>query len=688
MTITRRPFGIGGGGKADPGLNLINAADHGAAGNGTTDDTADLASAMDAANAAGAALFLPSGTYLCGAISKSYAPRIYAVPGTVTILASAASGWLWSFAGSIGSSVSVTANVDRGDYQIAVSSTDGLATGDLIRISDGQASYAAQATRTQGQTVEIASVDSATTLTLTDPAYASFTTAAAAVIQKVTAPAGTRVSGIKFVNTNPAATVGLLRLTYLRDVEVDAHSVGAGAAGVRLEHCHDFRVNMTCERHFDGGAGQFGYGVEVNGACAHGQINVRANRVRHAVSGSGIDNTPGEPVNIRVSGVAHGTTGQAWDWHAQGSDILFENCAAYGSRSFGFALRGRRQHVQGGIVQGGYGGVWLFEAANDNRIAGVRISDIADTDGGDTSGSGGRGIRVAAGTGGLTVTGCELVNIARDGIVLNSTGTDVVIEGNLFRNVGRAGAAGNRSAIHAVGALTRARIRDNTVQDNQGTKTTLAAVTLDSASTDTLIRGNDVAAGITALTGSGAASAVTRTSVVDRVTAWLPSGAKQSTIPGGRTTALSSGGVLVSGRLTLAGGIVLPAGETISSISFVAGGTGASAPTNQWFCLIDQALNVLAMTVDDTTAPWSFDSVKTLAISGGYTPVVDTPVYLGVVVVATTVPTLQQVGVSSAAARVAPIMAATANTGLTDPASLASVGTLTALPNLAYGWVS
>lgn len=676
-------------------LTVRDPAYGGATGDGSTNDTAAISAAMDAANAAGRALFFPAGDYVCGSITKTYAPRIFAVPGTVTIRAANTSSYTWTFTGALGSTVALTANVALGASVLTMGTTAGFAAGDLVLVGDDQASYATQSTRKRGQLAQVASVDSGTTLTLVESLYAPMLTASSAFLAKVTAPDRARISGLRFLNTNAASTGGFLRCTYLRDVTIDVDGEGSGAAGIQLNHVYDFRVRTTARSYYDNvGSSQFGYGVECAGACAHGQVDVHAVKVRHAFTCGGIDSTTGEPVDIRVTGAAHGTTAQSWDAHAQGSDITFVDCQAYGPKSYGFALRGKRQHIQGGVVQGGYGGAWLFEQPVDNRIAGLRVSDAAASDAADSSGAGGRGIRVGVATSGLTITGCELNNVARDGILIEAASSDVTISNNLIRNVGQVAVSGHRSAIHANAALTRARIAGNVVTDNQGSITTVAGITLDASSIDVSVRDNDVQTGISVLTGTGAASAVVRTTFVDSITPWLPQSATAaasiaSTLPGGRVGDLQSGGVLVSGRLTLAGGIVLPANRTISQISFLSAGTAAVTPTNQWFCLVDQSLNVLAKTADATTAAWGADALRSFSISGGYTPVVDIPVYLGIVVVAGTVPTLRQVGITSLATGKVPILAATADTGLTNPASLgATTGALTALPNLAFAYVS
>jgi hypothetical protein len=476
------------GGGVTTGLSV---KDYGALGDGSTVDTTAISAAMDAANTAGAALFFPPGDYVCGSISKTYALRAFAVPGTVTIRATNTSSWTWNFAGSLGTPTLVTTNAVRGAYALVVASTTGLAVGDIVLVGDDQASYASQSTRKHGQTAAIASIDSGTTLTLQEPLYAGITTASNAFVAKVTAPDRARISGLRFLNANAASTGGFLRFTYCRDVVVDFDGEGSGGPGIRLEHVYDFRVRAVARNYYDNaGSSQFGYAVEVNGACAHGQVNVHALKVRHAFTCSGIDNAYGEPTDIRVTGVAHGCSAQSWDAHAQGSDIVFADCLSYGARSYGFSLRGRRQHVMGGIVQGGFGGVWLFESAFDNRISGLRISDI-DSSGLDMSGAGGRGIRAQSSAIGLTITNCELVNIARDGIRIDLTGSDVSIMNNIFRNCGQQSGAG-QSAIHFAGVVTRGRIVGNSISDNQGSVTTDAAVMLDATNVGLTLRDNDV----------------------------------------------------------------------------------------------------------------------------------------------------------------------------------------------------
>ncbi len=173
--------------------------------------------------------------------------------------------------------------------------------------------------------------------------------------------------------------------------------------------------------------------------------------------------------------------------------------------------------------------------------------------------------------------------------------------------------------------------------------------------------------------------------------AWAPANVIAETFARSGVTN-NSIGILSTGRLTVCGGAVIPANRTVTNISFISGNTALSAGTNQWFCLIDQALNVLAKTADDTSTAWSANTVKTLALSATYRPSVNTPVYIGIVVAAATPPTLAGPVISntsSAVHSIVPMIAASSTTGLTNPASLgATAAALTQVAGQGYAYLT
>lgn len=167
---------------------------------------------------------------------------------------------------------------------------------------------------------------------------------------------------------------------------------------------------------------------------------------------------------------------------------------------------------------------------------------------------------------------------------------------------------------------------------------------------------------------------------------WTPGSNSIETIPG--IQAATNLAALSSGRLSLVGGIVLPAGQPITNISFMSATTAAGTPTNQLFGLYRQSDRaLLRSTTNGTTGAWAANTVKTLALTSTYTPNEDTPIYLGIMVTATTVPTLLGASATVAANTIAPAKHGTSNTGLTtslpDPANALSV-----VANNPYGYVS
>jgi len=124
--------------------------------------------------------------------------------------------------------------------------------------------------------------------------------------------------------------------------------------------------------------------------------------------------------------------------------------------------------------------------------------------------------------------------------------------------------------------------------------------------------------------------------------------------------------LLSSGRLSLEA-IFLPAGTIVNNISFWSATTAAGTPTNQLFGLFDQNRNLLRSSVNDTSTAWAANSIKTLALTSAFTTTYSGLHYLGIMVTATTVPTIKgfTAAVGGQLANAAPALRGTSNTGLT-----------------------
>lgn len=124
--------------------------------------------------------------------------------------------------------------------------------------------------------------------------------------------------------------------------------------------------------------------------------------------------------------------------------------------------------------------------------------------------------------------------------------------------------------------------------------------------------------------------------------------------------------LLTSGRLSLEA-IYLPAGVTITNISFFSATTAAGTPANQLFGIFDNNRNLLMSTNNDTTTAWAANSIKTLALTATYTTTYAGLHYLGIMVTATTVPTIKgfTAAVGGQLANAGLALRGTSNTGLT-----------------------
>lgn len=131
--------------------------------------------------------------------------------------------------------------------------------------------------------------------------------------------------------------------------------------------------------------------------------------------------------------------------------------------------------------------------------------------------------------------------------------------------------------------------------------------------------------------------------------------------------------LLSTGRLSLVA-IWLPAGLLVSKIAFWSATTALATGTHQLFGLYDNSLALLATSADATSAAWGANTKKELAMVTPYTTTYTGIHYLGLMVAASTVPTIKgnTARTDGSLAAAAFSMGGTSTTGLT-----------TAIPNPA-----
>jgi hypothetical protein len=96
---------------------------------------------------------------------------------------------------------------------------------------------------------------------------------------------------------------------------------------------------------------------------------------------------------------------------------------------------------------------------------------------------------------------------------------------------------------------------------------------------------------------------------------------------------------------------------------------------------------LVGQTVDDTSTAWAANSIKTLAFASPVTTTYSGLHYLGLCVAASTVPTGLAVQLHAGITGLTPMIAATADTGLTATAPTTAAA-LTAFANYPYAYVS
>lgn len=137
--------------------------------------------------------------------------------------------------------------------------------------------------------------------------------------------------------------------------------------------------------------------------------------------------------------------------------------------------------------------------------------------------------------------------------------------------------------------------------------------------------------------------------------------------------------------------VALPlyAGDVVTNLTFLSGGTAAGTPTNYWFALYDNSATpaLIAQSADQLTAAWAANTAITLALSAAYTVPTTGIYYAAVMVKATTPPTLAGVTLYNAADAGAvvtgqAILAQTSGSSLvaTAPATIASPTTVSTIP--------
>lgn len=457
----------------------VNAKDHGAVGNGSTDDRASIQAALNAAVTAGSSkVLLTQGDYLISSSSLSIPAGVSLVGegiGVSRLLRGGAVTTIIDLAGgSVGSTVTtLTANAAVGAATLTVASTAGISAGDWLMLLDDRAPDPDKPTRPGGEIIRIASVDSGTSLTLVTSSPTAvqssyrgvggtfddtaqdgigpYLTSSNARLAAVTLAEGSSVRLLSVVNLNPGTVssgVGISAGATLNAQITDVEIYGIDGTAINLGHAIGAKIT-GCDIHDlvdDAANNRLGYGINIAGGASDILISdCTFARLRHGVTTDGHANG-GIPRRISVSNCrAFQTHHSSFDTHGAGLDITFSNCVSVDSEEYGFSVRGRRVAFRNCEVvrPDSYG--FNVSTVPARRI----IIDSCTVRDGNSAALrvGGDGI-VDVHISNFFVDGC-----AGNGVLLGYGNTRQVITNSRFFNIGQGGAGPYYGITFATGTL-------------------------------------------------------------------------------------------------------------------------------------------------------------------------------------------------------------------------------------------
>lgn len=254
---------------------------------------------------------------------------------------------------------------------------------------------------------------------------------------------------------------------------------------------------------------------------------------------------------------------------------------------------------------------------------------------------GASGISCDTGTG-IQIAGNTVREAGVNGIHVLS-GSDIQVQNNYVKGASRT--ASGSWGIRCSTAVDALLITGNKIRKFGSGNEVAAGIGITSTCTNVKRYGNDLAdTGLDDASSGADTSPFDAAGVMDLLI--RPSGRFETT----SRLRVGTSNTPTSGTLYLVP-IWLPKGTVVSNITFASAANAAVTPTNWWFSLHNSAKVALARTADQTTAAWAANAKKTLAIAqttagagSSYTTTYTGLHYLGVMIKATTVPSLVSEG--------------------------------------------
>lgn len=434
--------------------HVVNVRDHGAVGDGVTNDTAAIRAAI-AAVGEGGIVYVPAGNYLCGGLVITSGVTLRGDgQGKTTLLMANPTGGMLIAGQPIPKSHTTVLSADAApeSEELAVASSADISAGDWLLLTDSTIYDTNYTSRIAGEMVQVASV-SAGTISLVKPVigvpardggWQAYSTSSSAKVTRLPMQKDIVVESLTMRWPSPGTgnNHGISMVCTTNGLVRDVEFVGFDGAGLSLNTCHNVRVR-DCFMHDltdEGENGRYGYGVNLGGAAQNCTISgCHFERVRHAVTTNGHD-IGGIPRFITISDCnAYDTTNASFDTHGAGEYITFSDCSAFRNKSYSFSTRSRYTVFRGcrsvlsklegfnissggtmgrecvvdscTVERSGRYGIHVREGHKNARIINTTIDSPAE-----------HGIRGSYGCDGLRVENCRLNDCGRSGSEANGIG--------------------------------------------------------------------------------------------------------------------------------------------------------------------------------------------------------------------------------------------------------------------------
>lgn len=167
-----------------------------------------------------------------------------------------------------------------------------------------------------------------------------------------------------------------------------------------------------------------------------------------------------------------------------------------------------------------------------------------------------------------------------------------------------------------------------------------------------------------------------------------PTGAVAASMWRRDTAITNQAAALVSGVATVVA-VEVEAGKAFQVIHAMSGSTAAGTPLNRWAAAYKSDGTLIGQSPDATTTAWGANTEKTFTLPSSYLPPANDLLYVMLLVVATTVPSLLGTGPNANSQGVLPVITATCanGSGLTGTAP-ATLGALTAMGTRPWVWLT